>query len=569
MLRSLAAIALLAAVASAQSIQSSTPLAPASPRERVLLPSVGGRWDGPYSPPVISTGEITHAVYVPPNDAGGAPVGQILFIANQYRNCANPFDPAQHTQVWHWDPAAPGAIASVDDVPNSMRESLWCSGHALAPNGDWWVVGGTDMTMPCYTGSSGIYRWAPASGWTAMTPLDPLAPRWYPCAIQIGSPTGTQFLVLGHEQKPIGPEETHQILDVATGTVGALYLNQVADDHCQPTASRASLGTYPWTHWLCTGMPFVTGPMADEKYFGCPLPGGGFRWIRGTPGTRMREAGNSVHFLDWTAAGRQESIYILGGLSSFLGPGGGSGLADWYVLDSMESIHAPAVGAGSTWSDEPSMEFDRRHAVSVQLPNGDFIALGGIGWDGPSDPSGVKVPRTTPELFDRAKGAWRRLNAQVRPRTYHSVAVLLRDGRIVSAGGVLDPQHTVEIYSPPYLFRGPRPTVVRAPTSIGYCATPPCATFTFTVEYGEASDAIRKVTLLRPSSITHGFDENQRYVELGIASRRQPDPLGQPLRWDLEVLLPEDWNVAPPGWYMLFAVSAQGVPTIGEWLRVI
>lgn len=559
--RSLATLALLAAPGWAQTV-----LQPLKSTE--LVPAVGGKWSGPYSPPVVSTGEITHAIYVPPNDAGSAPLGQVFFFSNQYRNCNVPWDPTDHTRVWQWDPSNPNALAAVHDVPNTMRESLWCSGHALTSSGDVLVLGGTDMTQPCYFGSPAIYRWSPASAWQAAGSLDPLAPRWYPCVVQMGTPSGEQFLILGHEQKPVGAEETHQILDLSAGTLSQLFFNVVGDPSCQPTAARARLMGYPWTHWLSVGVPFVSGPLDTEKFYGCAQANGSFRWLAAPAASRMREAGNSLHFLDRTPLGRLESVYLIGGLSSFIGPGSKSGAADWYVLDTMESITSPGPGSGSVWQDEPAMTFDRRHAVSVQLPDGNFVVVGGIGWEGPSDPSGSMVARVTPELFDRRNGRWQMLNAQRRPRSYHSVALLLRDGRILSSGGVLDLAHSVEIFSPPYLFRGPRPTVVLAPSTLGYCGGSPCGTFGFTLDLGDAQDPIERVSLLRPASVTHGFDQNQRYVELAIASSSQPDPSALPLRWDLEVELPEDWHVAPPGWYMLFAVTRRGIPAIGEFVRI-
>ncbi|MCC6406038.1 MAG: DUF1929 domain-containing protein [Planctomycetes bacterium] len=561
MLRSLAFLCFAAVPALAQTVLQ--PL-----RASELVPSVGGKWAGPFWPPIAASGELTHALYVPPNDAGGSPVGQVFFVANQYRNCNVTFDPNAHSLVWAWDPANPNAIASLQHVPNTQREELWCSGHAIAPNGDLWSFGGTDLTQPCYFGSSGVFRWSPASAWQAVGSLDPLAPRWYPCAIEMGTPTGSQFLVLGHEQRPIGPEETHQILDLASGTASPLFFNIVADAACQPGAARARFMGYPWTHWLAAGAPFVSGPLETEKYYGCAAPNGSFRWQRAPSAARMREAGNSLHFLDWLPSGREESIYLIGGLSSFLGPGAKSGAADWYVLDSMESIRAPAPNSSANWQNEPSLRFNRRHAVSVQTPDGDFIVVGGIGWTGPSNPGGSMVARTTPEHYDRAHARWTSLNPQAVPRSYHSLALLLRDGRILSAGGVLDPGHSVEIFSPPYLFRGPRPTVVTAPSALGYCNGAPCGSFTLTVDLGAADDPVQKVSLLRPASVTHGFDQNQRFVELPIQASSQPDPVNLPLRWDLQVALPDDWNVAPPGWYLLFAVSRLGIPAIGEYVRI-
>ena len=125
------------------------------------------------------------------------------------------------------------------------------------------------------------------------------------------------------------------------------------------------------------------------------------------------------------------------------------------------------------------------------------------------------------------------------PRVYHSTAVLLPDGRVLSMGGNGDPQKTSEIYSPPYLFNGPRPTITSAPTNVAYGQT-------FFVETPNGA-AVSKVTMLRLTSVTHAFNMSQHISTLNFSQTTG----------GLNVVAPPSSTVAPPGHYLLFILTTQ------------
>jgi Domain of unknown function (DUF1929) len=115
-------------------------------------------------------------------------------------------------------------------------------------------------------------------------------------------------------------------------------------------------------------------------------------------------------------------------------------------------------------------------------------------------------------------------------------------------GGGVTQQFSHEIFSPPYLFKGPRPSYNLASTSMQYGQP-------FTVATPDAA-AIRKVTVIRLASSTHAFDMGQRLNTLSFQAAAD----GQ----SLTLTPPTSGRIAPPGPYMLFIVNENGVPSVAQ-----
>jgi hypothetical protein len=192
---------------------------------------------------------------------------------------------------------------------------------------------------------------------------------------------------------------------------------------------------------------------------------------------------------------------------------------------------------------------------AVLLPNRKVLALNGSS-RGHAD-NGAN-PVWEAELYDPDTNTWTTMAEMSVPRLYHATALLLPDGRVMTAGtDVLwnpDPFHEaekrVEIFSPPYLFQGPRPSISNAPAEAAYGSE-------FTIGTPDAGE-IDEVALLRCGSTTHSFNSDQRYVGLAIAS----DQGGE-----LRVKAPPNGYVAPPGYYMLFLLR-HGVPSTAHFIRI-
>ena len=199
----------------------------------------------------------------------------------------------------------------------------------------------------------------------------------------------------------------------------------------------------------------------------------------------------------------------------------------------------------------------------VIMPDGKVIAIGGL--RGSSHVTAVATQRPqiwTPPDSENAMGSWTdstQLAEQEHVRDYHSTAILLPDGRILSAGGEHH-DYYADLYSPPYLFNGDapatRPTLIAATGRWRYDKD-----VTFAVS---GDTTIRNACLIRAPSTTHQFDQSQRYVPLTLLSS---SVRGDGVR-QYFLKAPPDSFVAPPGDYLLFASDAAGVPSVAQWVRV-
>jgi hypothetical protein len=236
-------------------------------------------------------------------------------------------------------------------------------------------------------------------------------------------------------------------------------------------------------------------------------------------------------------------------------------------------------GPDAQWrfTNEP-MHHGRVMPDSVLMPNGSVLVVGGgkkgqsggllahfTSTDTEGNPDkGATDPVLAPELFDPVTETWEELCPKILDRLYHTTALLLPDARVLVAGhdGALNmppydsSRYELEIFSPPYLFGAngapaARPEVVEAPatTSLGE---------RLAIRFRHSS-AIASVALIRQSSTTHQINSDQRFVGLAIVS----------VDGDvLHVQMPSSGGVSPPGYYMLFVVDQQGVPSIAHWIRV-
>lgn len=200
---------------------------------------------------------------------------------------------------------------------------------------------------------------------------------------------------------------------------------------------------------------------------------------------------------------------------------------------------------------------------TVLLPDGTIFVVNGIATGTASGHSANNV--FEPELFDPATETFTSMPTQdtMHPRAYHSTAVLLPDGRVAIAGNTAlynnpDPgaaapfdDTSIQIFNPPYLSKGPRPAAKNLPLSVDYGQT-----VTFESSGGPA---ITNAMMMRPCAVTHTQDMDQRAVRL---------KMGTDKKGATNFIVPMDRSLAPPGPYMIFFLTADGIPSVAQWVFV-
>ncbi len=291
---------------------------------------------------------------------------------------------------------------------------------------------------------------------------------------------------------------------------------------------------YPWTYVLPNGELFIGGPQKPARTVNWTVtpvvddPARQFNQIFPQRGVNMD--GTSV-LLPLRPPNYEPRVLIAGGDGLATGPS-----AEWIDL----SAAAPA------WAALPNMNVSRDKLNSVLLPDGKVVIVGGAGT---GLPNGGPVETFDPE--DPAAGF--RVGPLLQSvRDYHSAALLLSDGSVLVGGdprvaGVSTPH---ERYLPPYFFAA-RPSITGAPATVGFGAP-------FTINTPDAA-SIEEVVLMRPGGVTHAFNVAQRYVGCAIVSKTGAS---------VDATAPPNGNVAPPGYYLLFIVNGDRVPSTGVWIRI-
>jgi len=211
----------------------------------------------------------------------------------------------------------------------------------------------------------------------------------------------------------------------------------------------------------------------------------------------------------------------------------------------------PNVAANNDWQTATPMLVARAHANAVLLPDDSILLTGGTVDQRNVDPNA---------LINNAEfllnGVWTPTPTFVK-RGYHHAAVLLASGKVFVGGGE-GRLKDYQIYYPPYLFKPNRPGISGIQqTTLNYGQE---YWVGYSFEGASGAPYVQRVVLMRPGSVTHHSDFDQRSIMLKMVDTTQPGAVG--------FVAPPDAQIAPKGFYMLFLVSDTGVPSVATWVQV-
>jgi hypothetical protein len=395
---------------------------------------------------------------------------------------------------------------------------MFCNGMVALEDGRPLIDGGTIQYDPFY-GQKQIALFDPASN--AFVNIQSMAHgRWYPTVLTLGDGRVMAFSGLNET----GSTNTA----VEFFTIGSGWSTQYL--------ASWTPDLYPRLHLLPNGTVFYSGAQTTSKLFN-PADTTWNTNFANTNYSGTRTYGTSV-LLPLTPDNNYDPKVIIMG-------GGSPSTATTEIID----LGSPTPA----WQDGPNMSQPRIEMNAVILPNGRVLAMGGSLNDEDTSTASLNA-----DLYDPTTNTFSSASANVYPRLYHSVALLLPDATVWLAGG--NPsrgtyEQPMEIYQPAYLFNPDgsaayRPSISGAPGLITY-GNP------FTITTGDAA-TISSIVLVRNGTVTHAFGMDQREVGLSFTAGTGV----------LNVNAPANGNLAPPGYYMLFILNSSGVPSLASMVQV-
>lgn len=509
-------------------------------------PAVSGRFTDYFPSPdygvhiaQLPTGKILVFSFEPVEHNPNRETAPTQIIGAENAGRAFLWDPAAGTGEDAFEAVHPPVIDMPDGRDEPRPAPFFCAGHSFLPNGMLGVFGG-NLGANHGSGAKLSLVFDPFQEEWIHNP-DMSVGRWYPTVVT--GADGRQLIFSGQSERgwgtptPVVERFPARGFAVPTGTAF-----QPRDYPVERFGADAPFSNdYPQAFSLRDGMIYALGRNHDEQWKFNPFTDTRTA-LPNRPDDFLRLYGSAVPLPNGTNG--PDSILLMGGNKAD---------RDTYLL------------RGGTWSREQPKAFGRTQDSTLILPDGTLFTVNGAPeirdyGNGEYNPNADQKFRQT-ELRD-ADGTWTLGPVQRLPRGYHSNAVVLPDGRVMVTGDELqqiandpditDDMHgTIEIYEPAYLHRGDRPHLGSAPDRMIRYQQP------FTVT-SRTPDAVTRAVVLAPSTATHSIDTSQRHLELAITGRSGGE---------LRLQAPPSARDAVPGFYMLFLLDADGVPSEAQWVQ--
>jgi Domain of unknown function (DUF1929)/Galactose oxidase, central domain len=452
--------------------------------------------------------------------------GKVLLVAGS-GNQRDAFDAGQF-KTSTWDPAS-NTFTAVDTPWDAF-----CAGHAQLADGRLLVAGGTNgyesaATNNTFSGSAKAYTFNPTTERYEAVP-DMTTARWYPSLLTLGD--GSVLTVAGQGSDGRLTSTWQRF----TGSAWTTDQQPPVRDDLTPGA-RMSWPMYPGLHLLADGRVFYS----STHTFGLTAPPGIWDLSNNTLHgvTGLSDLAHTDHAMSVLLPPAQDQrVMLIGG-----GNDDGSIATNRTAIVDLEQPNPQ-------YADAAPLDVKKMYTSAVILPDRTVFETGGAQKQRSYGDSYV----FSSQIYNPKTGAWTKAKDSTVPRGYHSSAVLLPDGRVATFGN--NPSNgsfelRIELYSPDYLTKGVRPQITQVATDMAYGGS-----YAMTTAPGTP---IRDVSLVRPMAVTHSDDGNQRLVDVPFTTNGDGT---------LQLSITDNPNLAPPGWYMLFATDTNGVPSVASWVRI-
>ncbi|WP_165990046.1 galactose oxidase early set domain-containing protein [Streptomyces sp. YIM 98790] len=494
----------------------------------------------------LPTGKVLVFSFEPVEDNPNRETAPTQVIGAENAGRAYLWDPGQGTGADAFT-AVPPPVVDVPDGKDEPRPApFFCAGHSFLPNGMLGVFGG-NLGGNHGSGAKLALVFDPwEEVWLEQPDLS--VGRWYPSVVT--GPDGRQLIFSGQSERGWGtPTEIVERWPAQGNAVPIGTRYQPRDIPAERFGADAPFRhDYPHAFALNDGLIYTLGRDSDQQWVFDPRAE-----------TREDLPDRPDH-----PEGRKNPERWYG--SAVLLPNGTDGPEAILQMGGDPEDPATYLFKDGTWTVTGEKHFGRTQDNTLILPDGSLFTVNGAPdirdyGNGEYNPNADQKYRQT-ELGDSNGENWRLGPVQRLPRGYHSNAVVMPDGRIMITGDELqqianDPDITddmhgaIEIYEPAYLHRGDRPDLGEVPEQ--------------TIRYGRhfgvsttTPDQVARAVVLAPSTSTHSVNTSQRHLELEITARDADS---------LELRAPAEPEDAVPGFYMLFLLDEDGVPSEAQWVQ--